>query len=68
MMQCVMAHPDLQGLRRIMLVTSDAHGLYALNGFAPPVHLERIMERVQPPSAPESEYSHKPHTTHGSPP
>ncbi|KNH07540.1 short chain dehydrogenase [Candidatus Burkholderia brachyanthoides] len=52
MMQCVMVHPDLQGLRRIMLVTSDAHGLYALNGFAPPVHPERIMEKVQPPSAP----------------
>ena len=24
----VMAHPDLQGLRRIMLATKDAHGLY----------------------------------------
>ncbi|KND61938.1 Histone acetyltransferase HPA2 and related acetyltransferase [Candidatus Burkholderia verschuerenii] len=52
MMDCVMAHPDLQGLRRVMLVTSDAHGLYARNGFAPPAHPERIMERVQLPAMP----------------
>jgi len=46
MMQCVMAHPDLQGLRRIMLVTSDAHGLYARHGFAASRHPERIMEKI----------------------
>jgi GNAT superfamily N-acetyltransferase len=46
MMQCVMAHPDLQGLRRMMLVTSDAHGLYARHGFAASKHPERIMERI----------------------
>ena len=31
----VMAHPRLQGLRRFMLGTWDAHGLYAQFGFAP---------------------------------
>ncbi|SAL65303.1 N-acetyltransferase GCN5 [Caballeronia peredens] len=49
MIECVMAHPDLQGLRRMMLVTSDAHGLYARHGFAPSAHPERIMERVGKP-------------------
>jgi hypothetical protein len=46
MMKCVMAHPDLQGLRRMMLVTSDAHGLYARHGFAASRHPERIMEKL----------------------
>ena len=49
MMQCVMAHPDLQGLRRMMLVTSDAHGLYVRHGFAASAHPERIMEKVGAP-------------------
>jgi GNAT superfamily N-acetyltransferase len=31
----VVAHPDLQGLRRVMLATRDAHGLYEPFGFAP---------------------------------
>jgi len=35
-LSCVMAHPNLQGLRRWALATSDAHGLYAPHGFAPP--------------------------------
>jgi GNAT superfamily N-acetyltransferase len=34
LMETVMAHPDLQGLRRFQLVTRDAHGLYARHGFA----------------------------------
>jgi len=29
------AHPELQGLRRWLLATRDAHGLYAALGFAP---------------------------------
>ena len=40
----VMAHPDLQGLRRFQLVTRDAHGLYSRHGFAAPEHPERHME------------------------
>jgi ribose 5-phosphate isomerase B len=34
LMQCIMAHPELQGLRRWSLVTRDAHGLYQQSGFA----------------------------------
>lgn len=41
---CVMAHPELQGLRRIMLATRDAHGLYARHGFAAPKKPESLME------------------------
>jgi GNAT superfamily N-acetyltransferase len=33
MMSCVMAHPRLQGLRRWMLATRDAHGLYERFGY-----------------------------------
>ena len=40
-----MAHPDLQRIRRFMLATRDAHGLYAQYGFTPLAHPERIMER-----------------------
>ena len=35
LMTRVVEHPDLQGLRRIMLATRDAHGLYAKFGFKP---------------------------------
>jgi len=33
MMQQIIAHPQLQGLRRMMLATRDAHGLYEQYGF-----------------------------------
>ena len=33
LMECIVSHPDLQGLRRWMLATKDAHGLYAKFGF-----------------------------------
>lgn len=39
----VLAHPELQGLRRWLLATKDAHGLYAQSGFVP-VPPERFME------------------------
>ncbi|MGH8174144.1 MAG: GNAT family N-acetyltransferase [Rhodanobacteraceae bacterium] len=38
-------HPDLQSIRRFMLATRDAHGLYAEVGFTPLAHPERLMER-----------------------
>jgi GNAT superfamily N-acetyltransferase len=44
----VMAHPDLQGLRRFALATRDAHGLYAPFGFAPLQRADRHMEIVRP--------------------
>ena len=40
----LLAHPRLQGLRRFMLGTRDAHGLYAQFGFKPLAHPERFME------------------------
>jgi GNAT superfamily N-acetyltransferase len=33
LVEWVLAHPDLQGLRRFLLATVDAHGLYAQYGF-----------------------------------
>jgi len=47
LMECVMAHPDLQGLRRWLLATRDAHGLYAQFGYEP-VDPERFMEIRDP--------------------
>lgn len=44
LIETVMAHPDLQGLRRFQLVTRDAHGLYSRHGFDTPVNPERHME------------------------
>jgi len=40
----VLAHPRLQGLRRFMLGTRDAHGLYSRFGFKPLANPERFME------------------------
>ncbi|KQV90908.1 GNAT family acetyltransferase [Massilia sp. Root351] len=44
----IMAHPELQGLRRFTLATGDAHGLYAQFGFAPPQRPQTLMERYFP--------------------
>ena len=41
----VVGHPDLQGLKRFLLATADAHGLYAGFGFEPIAAPERWMER-----------------------
>ena len=45
LMDAVMAHPALQGLRRMLLATRDAHGVYAKYGFTalgnPPIFMER---------------------------
>jgi N-acetylglutamate synthase-like GNAT family acetyltransferase len=48
LMQCVVAHPWLQGLRRWSLLTRDAHGLYAQFGFTPLKTAERWMEIHNP--------------------
>jgi GNAT superfamily N-acetyltransferase len=47
LMECILAHPDLQGLRRWVLATRDAHGLYASYGFTP-VNPDRWMELHDP--------------------
>jgi GNAT superfamily N-acetyltransferase len=44
LMDCIMGHPDLRGLRRFMLATRDAHGLYAQYGFTQPGRPDRLME------------------------
>jgi GNAT superfamily N-acetyltransferase len=44
LMAAIMAHPELQGLRRWMLATRDAHGLYRQFGFGAPAQPERQME------------------------
>jgi N-acetylglutamate synthase-like GNAT family acetyltransferase len=44
LVDCMIKHPDLQGLRRWMLVTKDAHGLYEQYGFAPLKQPESVME------------------------
>ena len=46
LMQAVMSHPELHGLRRWHLSTVDAHGLYAQFGFAPLEWPERHMGRL----------------------
>ncbi|MES2069173.1 MAG: GNAT family N-acetyltransferase [Pseudomonadota bacterium] len=48
LMQAVMAHADLQGLRRFMLASSDARGLYAQFGFQAPAKPEILMEINKP--------------------
>ena len=46
LMEAILSHPDLQGLRRWSLATRDAHGLYRRFGFTDLAHPERYMERV----------------------
>ena len=45
LMQTVVAHPELQNLRRWMLVTRDAHRLYEKVGFTNVATPERFMEK-----------------------
>ncbi len=48
LMQTVLSHPDLQGLRRWILATADAHGLYEQFGFSALKVPERWMEKSAP--------------------
>lgn len=48
LMDAVVAHPDLQGLRRMLLATRDAHTLYARYGFRSLAAPERMMEIHRP--------------------
>lgn len=45
LVRAVVDHPRLQGLRRFLLATSDAHGLYARFGFMAPAQPHILMER-----------------------
>jgi len=48
LMAFIKSHPDLQGLRRFMLGTKDAHGLYKQFGFTELANPARMMEILQP--------------------
>jgi len=48
LMECVKAHPSLQGLRRWALVTRDAHSLYRRFGFSELARPEGWMEKADP--------------------
>jgi GNAT superfamily N-acetyltransferase len=51
LVETVLAHPDLQGLRRHMLATADAHKLYARFGFTRMAGSDRFMTREQEAAA-----------------
>ena len=46
LVDCMLVHPDIAGLRRWMLATADAHELYRKYGFTSLENPERLMERV----------------------
>jgi GNAT superfamily N-acetyltransferase len=48
LMRTIIEQPDMQKLRRWLLATKDAHGLYEQYGFAVLVHPDRWMERTAP--------------------
>jgi GNAT superfamily N-acetyltransferase len=48
LMQCITQYPALQGLRRWILTTRDAHELYSQVGFTPVKAPERFMELHRP--------------------
>ena len=45
LLETILAHPDLQGLRRFMLATADAHGLYRQFGWKEIAKPQSLMER-----------------------
>jgi GNAT superfamily N-acetyltransferase len=46
LMDCIMGHPELADLKRWMLGTEDAHGLYTQYGFTALKKMENHMEKV----------------------
>lgn len=61
LLQAVVAHPQLQGLRRFSLASSTARGLYAEFGFAAPRHPSRLME-ISDPDVYRSTHTYEPIT------
>jgi GNAT superfamily N-acetyltransferase len=59
LVETILAHPDLQGLRRWLLGTRDAQDLYRRCGFrAPPppfAFMERLVSGIYAPSEPQAE-------------
>ena len=52
LMELIVTHPDLQGFRRWVLLTRDAHGLYQQFGFTAIAAPDRYMERWTPGAYP----------------
>lgn len=48
LVESVLAHPELQTLRRFILVTADAHELYRKFGFDSPSQPEMYMDKLRP--------------------
>ena len=48
LVDCVLEHPDLRGLRRFSLMTRDAHALYERVGFKPMADPTRYLEIHRP--------------------
>jgi GNAT superfamily N-acetyltransferase len=48
LMETIINHPDLQGFRRWILATKDAHALYEKYGFSGLKHPARWMEKTAP--------------------
>jgi N-acetylglutamate synthase-like GNAT family acetyltransferase len=48
LMKSILQHPDLQGLRRMVLATKDAHGLYQQFGFKKLASPDTFMELWDP--------------------
>ena len=49
LVECITNHPDLKSIRRLLLATLDAHGLYGTyGGFTPLANPERWMEKFNP--------------------
>jgi GNAT superfamily N-acetyltransferase len=48
LMHAILEYPDLQGVRRLLLATRDAHGLYAQFAFQPLTHPEHFMTIHKP--------------------
>jgi GNAT superfamily N-acetyltransferase len=48
LMEVILAHPELQGLRRFMLATRDAHGLYRQFNFTELANPEYMLAIVNP--------------------
>ena len=56
LMEVMIGHPELQGFRRWVLATKDAHDLYRKFGFTELKRPERWMERHDPKTAERPDY------------
>ncbi len=48
LLKCIVAHPELQGLRRWLLATRSAHEVYQVFGFKPLLKVHTFMEIYKP--------------------